>query len=141
MLPECESVIEYELSQSSRTINIFWRLINFDQHKNFSHPCFDYNSPEYLPFNPCYRYSVHLLLWDKYVCSTVTSVYCLKNRESPFHDVIPFGIYSLTPADVPDLKTFLEKIGRNAAAECEDKIHVHHLSISVNEDMERIISI
>jgi hypothetical protein len=28
-------------------------------------------------------------------------------------------------ADIPDLKIFLERIGRNAATECEDKIRVY----------------
>jgi hypothetical protein len=33
----------------------------------------------------------------------------------------------LTLADIPDVKTFLERIGRNSAKECEDKIKVSSL--------------
>jgi len=31
----------------------------------------------------------------------------------------------LTAADMPNVKTFLERIGRDALKECEDKITVH----------------
>jgi hypothetical protein len=55
---------------------------------------------------------------------SILAIYPLRNHESLHHDVYPYSEPSLILADIPDLQTFLTRIGRDAVKECEDKIKV-----------------
>lgn len=67
---------------------------------------------------------------SRYLLRQVASIHTILNNKENVKQRIPpprrisFSLPKLTTADIPNIKTFLERIGRDATKECEDKIKV-----------------